>query len=259
MGPELQAAIAAAQAAGRIQRRRFRRPQRVELKADDTPVTRADRESEAVIRRILEPVTPGCEFLGEETSPPALSSPPSALVCRWIVDPLDGTKEFVRGLPFFGPCIALERDGELALGVIHLPALRETVWAERGSGAFLDGRPIRVSGEARIDRAYVVCGNEGEFHRRGWSAARGQLVRSTYHDPGFLDLYSYAALACGRVDAVVMVGEEPWDVAAARAIVEEAGGRFTDFRGSATIYGGTTLATNGPLHERLLPLLRECR
>lgn len=254
MSPELEAAIAAAQAAGRLQRRRLGRHGSVESKEDDTPVTAADRDSEKLIRRMLGPVVRGCGFLGEESA-----DTPGDGRCRWIVDPLDGTKKFVRGLPFFGACIALERDGELALGVMHLPVLRETLWAERGEGAFLNGAPIQVSPESRLDRAYVVIGNEVAFYERGWGRPLQGLARSSYHNPGFLDLYSYACLAAGRVDAVVMVGEAPWDIAAARVIVEEAGGRMTDFTGAHTIYSGTNLATNGHLHEPLLDLLRPCR
>jgi fructose-1,6-bisphosphatase/inositol monophosphatase family enzyme len=153
----------------------------------------------------------------------------------------------------------LEQDGELCLGVLYLPALGEMLWAERGSGAFLNDKPVRVSVEARVARGFVIVGNEAEFFARGWAASFGDLHGRLYHNPGFLDLYSYATLASGRVDAVVMVGEAPWDVAAARVIVEEAGGRFTDFRGESTVYGGTTIASNGHLHDELLELLGTCR
>ena len=205
---------------------------------------------------------PGAEFVGEETysvqNPADPWGPLRKMSAVWIVDPLDGTKKFVRDLPFFGPCVALQRDGDLVVAAMQLPALRETLWAERGSGAFLNGHLIRVADPCPLDRAYVVVGNHLEFYRRGWGQALQRLAGSTYHDPGFLDVYSYAALAAGRVDAVVMVGEAPWDVAAPRLIVEEAGGRFTDFQGTATIHGGTTVATSGPIHEELLDLLRGC-
>ena len=261
MTPELRAAIMAAQAAGRIQRRRFRREHQIEMKADNTPVTMTDRDSQAAIRRVLQSEAPGYGFLSEE-EPDALVAAargPLPGVSRWIVDPLDGTKKFVRGLPFFGPSIALERDGELVLGVIHLPAFRETLWAERGGGAYSNGQPIRVSDHASLARAYVVLDNEVEFYRRGWSVALNGLVTAIYHNPGFLDLYSYAALASGRVDALIMVGEAPWDIAAARVIVEEAGGRLTDFQGQPTVYSGTTVATNGILHPTLVRMVEACR
>lgn len=253
MSRELEAAIAAARAAGRIQRRRFSRPFPVESKGDDTPVTAADRDSEGVIRRLLEGVVPGCGFLGEESE-----ATPGDGDTRWIVDPLDGTKKFVRGLPFFGPCIALERGRELVLGVLHLPVLKETLWAERGGGAFRNGEPIRVSAERRLDRAYVVYSNEREFFRRGWGPALQAIVERTYHHPGFLDLYSYALLAAGRVDAIVNIGENPWDIAAAQVIVEEAGGRLTDFGGVPGVYAGTAVTSNGHLHGDLLGLVAGC-
>jgi histidinol-phosphatase len=258
MSPELEAAIAAAQSAGRLQRQRFRRRNRVDLKDDDTPVTAVDRDSEAMIFEALERVVPGAGFLGEESTAGLEAASPTPGV-RWIVDPLDGTKKFVRGLPFFGPCIALEREGELVLGVMHLPLMRETAWAERGAGAFINGRAIHVSAQNHLDRAYVAYSSEPEFVRRGAGSVLERLMVGTYHHPGFLDLYSYVALAAGRVDAVVNIGEAPWDIAAARVLVEEAGGRLTDFTGSATVYGGTTLATNGYLHPELLEILSAVR
>lgn len=256
MSAELEAAIAAAIAAGRLQQRRFRRRQRVELKPDDTPVTAVDRDSEALIRDMLARALPDAEFLGEEsaTRPESLAPSPAA---RWIVDPLDGTKKFVRGLPFFGPCIALERGGDLVLGVMHVPLLGETLWAERGAGAHLNGRRVSVSDQVSLSRAYVVYSSEAQFYRRGWGRALERIVTETYHNPGFLDLFSYMALASGRVDAVINIGEAPWDIAAARLILEEAGGRLTDFSGAATVYGGTTLATNGHLHRALLEILED--
>ncbi|MBM2809305.1 MAG: hisN [Chloroflexi bacterium] len=254
MTGELAAAIAAARAAGRLQRRRFGRRESFQLKADDTPVTATDRDSEDMIRKLLTNAVPGGGFLGEESGETA---PEANVASRWIVDPLDGTKKFVRGLPFFGPCIALEVDSELQLGVMHLPAFKQTIWAERGAGAFLDGEPIHVSDQGRLDRAYVVYSSEAEFIRRGWSSALERLIVGSYHNPGFLDLYSYAMLACGRIDAIINIGESPWDIAAARVIVEEAGGRLTDFQGNPTVYAGTAVTSNGHLHEQLLRILRD--
>lgn len=231
----------------------------MEMKADDTPVTVIDRESEFIIKPRLARVAPEIGFLGEESATAIEAAGPLPSGARWIVDPLDGTKKFVRGLPFFGPSIALERDGELVLGVIHLPALRETLWAERDGGAYLNGQPIRVSAESDVHRAYVAYDNEIGFYAHGWSASLAALVQGTYHNPGFLDLYSYSLLAQGRVDAVVMNGEFPWDIAAAQVILEEAGGLLTDFTGQRSVYSGTTLATNGHLHPALMELLKDCR
>ena len=254
MSPELEAAIQAAREAGRLQSRRFRRQQDVENKADDTPVTATDRESEARIRRRLYASFPTYGFLGEEGG--ETSGEGSV---RWIVDPLDGTKKYVRGLPFFGPCIALERDGELVLGVMYLPAMKEMYWAEAGGGAFLNGQSIHVSMVDRLERAYVVLGDDAGFLERGWGAALEAAVGATYHDPGFLDLYTYGCLAAGRIDGIVMVGEAPWDIAAASVIVEEAGGRLTDFAGLRSVYHGTSVTSNGQIHNSLLALLQNCR
>jgi histidinol phosphatase-like enzyme (inositol monophosphatase family) len=253
MSPELEAAIEAARRAGRLQMDRFRRHQAVETKADDTPVTETDRECEALIRAHLVGGFPGYGFLGEESE--EVHGEGEA---GWIVDPLDGTKKYVRGLPFFGPSIALERDGELQLGVLYLPALGELLWAERGGGAFLNGTPIRVSETVDLARAYVVGGEAIEFFRRGWGGVIEAVAIQSYHDPGFLDLYTYASVACGRIDGVVMVGESAWDIAAASVIVEEAGGQLTDFRGVRTVHSGTSVTSNGRLHEQLLALVASC-
>jgi fructose-1,6-bisphosphatase/inositol monophosphatase family enzyme len=230
MSAELDVAIEAARDAGRLQLRRFRKGQSVRTKADDTPVTKTDLESEARIRERLQVAFPSYGFLGEEGG-----EVPTGGAARWIVDPLDGTKKYVRGLPFFGPCIALERDGVLQLGVMYLPAMRELLWAERRSGAYLNSAPIHVSATDDLARAYVVRGNEPGFLRRGWPEAARAPALTAYHDPGFLDLYSYASLACGRIDGIIMVDEAPWDIAAAAVIIEEAGGRLTDFSGVASV------------------------
>ena len=254
MSTELDVAIGAARDAGRLQLRRFRKTQSVQSKADDTPVTKTDLESEARIRRRLQEAFPSYGFLGEEGGEVAATAG-----ARWIVDPLDGTKKYVRGLPFFGPCIALERAGKLQLGVMYIPAMRELLWAERGSGAFLNGAPIYVSTTDDLARAYVVRGNEPGFLRRGWPEAARSPAINAYHDPGFLDLYSYASLACGRIDGIIMVDEAPWDIAAAAVIVEEAGGKLTDFSGEVTVHHGTSVTSNGHLHDQLLALVRPCR
>src|SRR5262249_46327745 len=149
-----------------------------------TPVTATDRESEARIRGVLNARFPGKAFLGEESYHGSEPPRPLARGDRWIVDPLDGTKKFVRGLPFFGPCVALESDGQIQAGVIDLPALSETFWGERGGGAFRNGEAIRVSTQDRLDRAYVVYSNEPEFYRRGWGPSLEKLILGTYHNPG---------------------------------------------------------------------------
>ncbi|OGG46493.1 MAG: hypothetical protein A3F84_21435 [Candidatus Handelsmanbacteria bacterium RIFCSPLOWO2_12_FULL_64_10] len=249
--------MSAARAAGRLQLAQFRRGVAVEMKTDGTPVTQVDRDSEALIRAALERTTPGFDFLGEESAPGGKVGP-HASGSRWIVDPLDGTKKFVRGLPFFGPCIALERNGELVLGVMHVPAMNETIWAERGAGAFLNGEPARVSYESSFERASIVWHNDQEFHERGWASSLDPL-RAAHYNPGFLDLYTYLCLAMGRIDGVLMLGESPWDVAAAQVIIEEAGGQLTDFKGDRTVYQGQTVATNGLLQTVLLDVVKGCR
>jgi myo-inositol-1(or 4)-monophosphatase len=249
---ETRAAIAAARAAGRILDRWFGRVGPVQLKSARDPVTRADRASEREIRRRLGRRFPRIGFLGEEGG--AVATGPDG---RWIVDPLDGTIAFVAGLPTFGVSIALERRGRLEVGVMLFPRLRELFVAERGRGAWLDGRRIRVTRTSSLDRCVVSLWHEPGLWRdrlmRERIARVGAAVRSVRMIGA---CFSLAYVAAGRLDAYWERQAHPWDVAAGALLVREAGGRVTGGAGQPfDVDEATIVASNGRIHARMLALL----
>jgi histidinol-phosphatase len=248
---ELQAALDAAQAAAEVIRRLYRQNLAVTLKADRSPVTQADVQSEEAIRAVLAARFPGYGFYGEETGRERMQAE-----SIWLVDPIDGTKSFVRDCPFFSTQIALMRGGRFVLGVSCAPAYGELAWAERGSGAWLDGKPIRVSDTATIDNAILSSGNLKTLARGPAWGAYGRLVSRVNRIRGYGDFVHYHLLARGALDAVIESDVNILDIAALTVIVEEAGGCFTDLAGGAVGLDTTTvLASNGPLHAPLLSAL----
>jgi histidinol-phosphatase len=243
-------AVEAARAGGRRTLAYFGAGPAVEWKADGTPVTAADREAERAMREVIARVFPDHGVLGEEEG-----EVPGAPGVRWIIDPLDGTKTFVRGVPLFGTLVGVEVDGEAVVGVIHLPALDETIAAARGEGCTWNGRPCRVSAVDRLDDALVVVTDERAARAR--SGAWARLAAATGMQRTWGDCYGYALVATGRAEVALDPVVSVWDCAALLPIVEEAGGRFTDWRGRRTIRGGEAVATNGVLHAAVLDVLGE--
>ncbi len=244
---ELAAALDAAEAAARVIREHYARGPAVRLKADRTPVTEADVRAEDAIRAVIEARFPDHAFYGEETGRTGESD------SLWLVDPIDGTKAFVREYPMFSTQIALMRGGRLVLGVSSAPLYGELAWAERGQGAFLNGRPLRVSTVDAVEEAALSAGN---LKSLALDAARwsryGAVVSRVNRIRGYGDFLHYHLLAGGKIDAVVESDVNVLDVAALVTIVEEAGGRFTDLDGGEVGLATTTvLATNGRLHESL--------
>jgi histidinol-phosphatase len=246
-GPFLEAALTAATAAESVIRRYYRQRLDVRLKADASPVTEADVGAERAIRDVLESRFPDHGFYGEETGRRRTDSP-----YLWLVDPIDGTKSFVRGYPFFSTQIALMREGRVIAAVSSAPAFGERAWAEEGGGAWLDGERIRVSGIDRLEDATLSTGNLRTLAAGpGWQGL-GRLVTRVNRIRGYGDFYHYHLLASGRIDAVLESDVNILDIAALTLIVAEAGGRFTDLDGGPVGLDTTTvLATNGPLHEAI--------
>ena len=241
----------AAQAAAEVIRRLYRQNLAVTLKADRSPVTQADVLSEQAIRAVLAARFPGYGFYGEETGQDRMQAE-----SVWLVDPIDGTKSFVRDCPFFSTQIALLRGGRFVLGVSCAPAYGELAWAERGSGAWLDGKPIRVSDTATIEDGILSSGNLRTLARGPAWGAYGRLVGRVNRIRGYGDFVHYHLLARGALDAIIESDVNILDIAALTVIVEEAGGRFTDLAGGAVGLGTTTvLASNGRLHAPLLSAL----
>ena len=249
---ELQAALDAAQAAATVIRSLYQRNLTITTKADQSPVTEADVRAEEVIHEVLRARFPDHGFYGEETGRHNLDAE-----SIWLVDPIDGTKSFVRECPFFSTQIALMRAGELVLGVSSAPAYAEVAWAQRGQGAYLNGKPIRVSGTTDLAQAIVSTGNLKTLTRSpvGWSRL-GELIGRISRIRGYGDFVHYHLLARGSLDVVIESDVNILDIAALTVIVREAGGQFTDLNGNAVGLATTSvLATNGVLQARIHELL----
>ena len=243
----LQVALEAARGAADVIRHYYRESVEVKMKADRTPVTRADVEAEQVIHRAIHSAFPDHGFYGEETGRSGMDAK-----FLWLVDPIDGTRSFVRGYPFFSTQIALMHEGRIIVGVSSAPVFGEMAWAERGQGAWLDGHPCRVSHIRDLAEASVSSGNLKTLASGpGW-AGWGEIVRQVARIRGYGDFYHYHLLASGRIDAVVESDVNILDIAALSLIVEEAGGRFTDLSGAPVGLETTSvLATNSVLHDTL--------
>jgi histidinol-phosphatase len=247
----LAAALEAARAAADVIRRHYRRNARVTIKADRTPVTEADVEAERVIRGVLETRFPTHGFHGEETGSRALDAE-----YLWLVDPIDGTKSFVRDYPMFSTQIALMHRGRLLVGVSSAPAFGELAWAEIGVGAWLNDRPIRVSAIDTFEQAHLSTGNLKSLATGPQWARFGALIPRLARIRGYGDFLHYHLLAAGCIDAVVESDVNILDIAACAVIVEAAGGRFTDLAGRPLGLETTSvLASNGRLHAPLLEAL----
>jgi histidinol-phosphatase len=248
---ELKAAIEAAEAAARVIRSLYQRNLEVVTKADKSPVTEADVKAEQAIHEVLSARFPDYGFYGEETGQHAMGAE-----SIWLVDPIDGTKSFVRECPFFSTQIALMRGGRMVLGVSSAPAYDEFAWAERGEGAWLGGQRIRVSAIDRVEAAILSSGNLKTLASGPQWSRYGELVARVNRIRGYGDFVHYHLLARGALDAVIESDVNILDIAALTVIVEEAGGRFTDLAGGEVGLDTTTvLASNGPLHAPLLAAL----
>ncbi len=247
----LRVAIKAAQRAGAIALRGFGRKLKIEFKRDSTPVTAIDRACEEELRRIIGRAFPQDGFMGEEFGVEAGSSGN-----RWIIDPIDGTKSFIRGIPFWGVMVAREEEGRLNLGVIHFPALGRIMYAQKGCGAFLDRRRLRVSRVKSLHRCTILHGDLPCFVKTKTLAKLGRIARRVEAVRGYGDCWGYSWLCMGRAEAVIEAAMHPWDVAAPKVIVEEAGGRMTDWHGRDSYMIRNSLATNGRLHGALRKFLK---
>jgi myo-inositol-1(or 4)-monophosphatase len=249
--PETRAAVEAARAAGRILLRQLGRARGIRLKSAKDPVTAADIAAERCIRSLLRRRFPEIGYLGEEGT--SINGPDG----RWIVDPLDGTLVFIAGLPFFAVSIALERQGRIDGGVLYLPRLDEMFVAERGRGAFLNGRRIHVSPTTRLqDCVIALWHDDSVWGNRALRARIAALALRVRNVRIFGAGYSLASVAAGRLDAYWEQSAYPWDIAAGALIVAEAGGRVTDGGGRPLdLNQPTILASNGRIHRRLVTAL----
>ncbi|MET3652599.1 inositol monophosphatase family protein [Dyella japonica] len=244
----LAAARDAADAAGVVLRHYWRKGVAVELKSDDTPVTAADREAELAIREILHKALPQASIYGEE-----FGRDDSNQDLMWLVDPLDGTKSFVRRTPFFSTQIALMHRGELVLGVSSAPVYGETMWASAGGGAWFDGERVRVAATDEMAKASISTGNIKTLTRDARWNALGEMIRDSNRIRGYGDFCHYHLLARGGLDLVIESDVNILDIAALAVIVREAGGVFTDIHGAAlTLDTVSVLAGTPAIHAQAL-------
>jgi histidinol-phosphatase len=247
----LTTAIDAAKAAGEVALHYFRTNLTVETKADRTPVTKADRECETKITELLSVRFPAYGFLGEE-----LGERLGTVNARWIVDPIDGTKNFIRGIPFFATLIALEEAGEVTAGVMYAPASNDLLYARKGQGAFAGSQRVYVSDVADLRGAMLIHGGLKDLKVRPCWEPFLQLVEATARQRGFGDALGHSVVICGQAEVALEPEVKPWDLAATKILVTEAGGRFSDFAGTDSIYTGSAVISNGRVHDTVVNILQ---
>jgi len=226
---------------------RFQKSIEVVTKRDNTPVTEADREAEILVRKRLNEFRPDHGVIGEEFG---VTSPEARY--QWVIDPIDGTKAFIHGVPLFGTLLALLEDGVPVVGVIHMPALAETVWARRGGGAFHNGNSCRVSAVSTLEDALLCDGSALTVSRSPWGDAWMELRGGAGVSRGWGDCYGHLLVTCGRAEAMLDPVVNIWDVAPMGIILPEAGGTFTALDGSNRIDAGNAISSNGILHSIIL-------
>jgi histidinol-phosphatase len=236
-----------AQKGGQRALKYFRKKVSVIKKIDRSPVTRADREAEKLIRTILHKSFPFHQLCGEEYGwDKSFQSD-----FKWWIDPVDGTRQFIRGLPFWGTLIALEYKREVVAGVIHHPVLAMTLWAGKGLGCFVNGKKARVSKISSLKGGTLTYGGL-RMVPLSYRKKLTDLIAQCYDDRGFGDCFGHSLVIQGMVEAMLDPVVKPYDVAAIKICVEEAGGKFTDLSGKPTIYGGNALSSNGLTHRQVL-------
>lgn len=248
----LEFAVEVAWRAGRTALAHYQTGVNAETKPDNSPVTIADRTAEQIARDLIATRFPHDGIVGEE-----FGVANAGASRRWILDPIDGTRTFVRGVPFFGALLALEEDGEPVIGVAYFPALEETVYAARGEACWWNGRRALVSDETKLDHALILATDVENIEKQnltaGWNRVRSRagMVRT------WGDCYGHALVATGRAEAMFDPVMSVWDAAALRPIIEEAGGVFTDWRGNTTHDGGSAVSTNAALARDIRTFLNE--
>lgn len=245
----LSVAADAAYLAGRRTLAYFNTGVEIEIKSDDTPVTRADKEAELLIRDIVGKHYPTHAILGEEGG--ETRGDPDH---KWIIDPIDGTKSFIHGVPMYGVMIGVEVRGEAAVGAVYLPGTDELILAATGEGVTHNGRPTRVSDVADLSKACLLTSSfQGSLER---SDAFAKLMNACRISRGWGDVYGYILVATGRAEIMLDPKMNPWDCAAVAPIIREAGGRFTTWAGEPTIWGPDAVATNGKLYDQVIEVLK---
>ena len=248
MKTKLDIAIEAAKKGGAHALTYFQTNLTIEMKANNSPVTIADRETEAVIKTAILAEDPTANFVGEETGGSFDQD------AYWLIDPIDGTACFVHGIPLWGVLISYIEHGEATVGVSYVPSQNELMYAEKGKGAFLNDKPIHVSQTSRIQDAFFTHGTLYKIIDRlpGFL----EFTKQTFKVRGMGDCFGYHLLATGRTEGIFDGGLSPWDLAGLKLIVEESGGKITNFKGEPwTFSDNNAIVTNGLVHEEVLHLV----
>jgi len=244
-------AVEAARRAGDLARTYYESTFEIELKPDASPVTVADKGAEELIRSLVSQHFPSDGFLGEE-----FGDQPGGTGFRWVIDPIDGTRSFVRHIPIWATLIGLEYKGEQVGGVAYVPVLGQVYRALRGDGAYMNDRRARVSDVGKLSDALLCYSSLAWFTRAGRERTFLELANRTNRQRGFGDFYGFVLVAEGAADLMVEHGVHAWDVSGLKAIVEEAGGTFTDWDGTPTTERPDVVASNGKLHAEALKILQ---
>lgn len=247
----LEFALAITREAGQLALGYFQGGAAVERKTDATPVTIADREAEQLLRQRIAGRFPDHGIIGEEFGEANPAAP-----CRWLLDPIDGTQTFIRGVPLWGVMAGLEFEGDPVAGVVHFPALQETLWARRGGGAWWNGQPARVSDVTRLEDATLLTTDVRGFSALGKQAELERLRARATFERTWGDCYGHALVATGRAEIMLDPILNEWDACALRPILEEAGGHFVTWEGHRDVRGGSGIATNAALHDEVLRVMR---
>ena len=246
-----------AEEADSIVMRYFRSPSlEVERKSDGTAVTPADRAVEEMARNKVARSGLALDVLGEELGGANAKSVVHANRARMIIDPIDGTEEFSRGIPTFGTLLGIEEDGEIVAAMVSAPGLHSRWWAYRGEGAFRDGKRLHVSNVDKLSNAMVFTTGTGPSKNAADQAKIRRLLDASRSSRSFGGFWQHMLVAEGAIEVALDWTSKPWDLAPLGIIVEEAGGRSTNARGQRTIYTGQLISTNGRVHEQVLELLQ---
>lgn len=253
---ELAFALDVCEQASKVAMKHFKRGVETATKSDGTPVTVADTECERLIRQAITNSYPTDRIMGEEEGETsAMTERQTGPSRRWIIDPIDGTYGYARGIPVWATLLALEQEGEIVLGVVSAPAMQEVFWAEKGKGAFRNGERIHASKLDDISQAQINFGSLNRIVIEGYWPGFSKIAQQTCRQRGFGDYLSFSQVFEGKAEGNLEVGVKPWDLAPMKVIIEEAGGKFSDLKGGQSIYTGGCFITNAPLHDLFLAML----
>ena len=243
-------AVELARKAGEHTTKYFAKGVEVELKSDQSPVTVADRETEQLCRRLIDEDWPSHGVIGEEYG----TKDDQGSGLTWVIDPIDGTKSFISGLPLYTVLLSLLHNGQPVLGVIHQPILRETVFAAQGLGCFYNDKPTSLRSQAELGKSWLMCTDPTHLHKT-YPAPSRRLFDAVSLSRSWGDGYGYMLVASGRADIMIDPAMHIWDVACIKPIIEEAGGRFSDLTGNPEL-GTSCLVANPVLHPQVLTLFK---